>query len=80
MLSNYLIVSYRNLLKYKGYSLINTVSLAIGFACFMLILMYVHHEMAYDDQYGNNIYRIALRPQRLGPPPTPRSHHPCGQS
>lgn len=66
MLFNYLVVSYRNLVKHKGYSLINAVSLAIGFACFSLILIYVHHELSYDDQYDNNVYRIGLNANRSG--------------
>jgi putative ABC transport system permease protein len=66
MLFNYLVVSYRNLLKHKGYSLINAVSLAIGFACFTLILIYVHHELSYDDQYGNNVYRIGFHANAAG--------------
>lgn len=59
MLLNYLIVSYRNLWKNRGYSLINALSLAIGFSCFTLILIYVTDELSYDDQYDGKVYRIA---------------------
>ncbi len=59
MLLNYLLVSWRNLKRSKGYSIINTISLATGFACFTLILLYVHSELSYDDHYGNRIYRVA---------------------
>jgi len=59
MLLNYLIVSFRSLWKNKGYSFINTISVAAGFACFTLILLYVEDELGYDDQYGKQVYRIA---------------------
>jgi len=59
MLLNYLIVSYRNLWKNRGYSLINALSLAIGFSCFTLILIYVTDELSYDDHYDGKVYRIA---------------------
>lgn len=59
MLFNYLIISWRNLRRNKVYSFINVMSLATGFACFTLILLYVNQELSYDDQYGPNMYRIA---------------------
>src|SRR5262245_35072431 len=59
MLLNYLIVSWRNLQRSKAYSFINVISLATGFACFTLILLYFHPELASDDHYGENVYPIA---------------------
>ena len=41
MLRNYLKIAFRNLRKHKAYSLINIAGLAIGLACFTLIMLYV---------------------------------------
>ncbi len=61
MLRNYLKITLRNLLKYKLYSIINIVGLAIGIACCALILLFVQDELGYDrfHEQGANIYRIA---------------------
>ena len=61
MLRNYLTIAFRNLLKHKGYSAINVFGLAIGIACFMLILLYVQDEISYDRYHedADRIYRIA---------------------
>ncbi len=61
MLLNYLLVSWRNILRSKGYSFINVMSLATGFACFTLILLYVTDELSYDDHYGKNAYRVVFQ-------------------
>jgi len=61
MFKNYLKIAVRNLLKYKGYSLINIGGLAIGIACCLLIALWVVHELSYDRFHANadRIYRIA---------------------
>ena len=63
MLKNYLITTLRNLKKYKGYALINTSGLAVGMACFILILLYVRNELSYDNFHknGDRIFRILQR-------------------
>ncbi|WP_221394006.1 ABC transporter permease [Dyadobacter sp. NIV53] len=60
MLKNYLKIAFRNLVKSKGYSLINIVGLAVGMACTVLIFLVVRHETSYDlsQSKGNRIYRI----------------------
>jgi putative ABC transport system permease protein len=50
VLSNYLKIAYRNLFKYKAYSLINIIGLAIGMTCCFLILVWVLDE-DYDNMY-----------------------------
>jgi putative ABC transport system permease protein len=57
---SYLLTAYRNFIKYKGYSLINILSLGFGFFCFILIMMFVVHEKSFDEQYSANVYRLAL--------------------
>lgn len=60
MFKNYLKIALRNLLKYKGYSLINIFGLAVGMASCILILLYVHDELSYDQHHekANQIYRV----------------------
>lgn len=61
MFRNYLKIAVRNLLKHRGYSAINVLGLAIGIACFLLILLYVRDELSYDRYHedADRIYRIA---------------------
>lgn len=60
MFKNYLITALRNIKKHKGHSFINILGLAIGLACFILILLYIQYELSYDKYHENNgnIYRI----------------------
>ncbi len=60
MFKNYLKIALRNLLKYKGYSLINIFGLAVGMASCILILLYVHDELSYDQHHeqAEQIYRV----------------------
>jgi putative ABC transport system permease protein len=57
---NYLKVMLRNLKKFKGYSFINIVGLAVGMSCCILILLYVTDELSYDRHFANKsrIHRI----------------------
>jgi putative ABC transport system permease protein len=60
MISNYLKIAWRNLLKSKGFSFINITGLAAGLACFILIALYVVEELSYDRYHekADRIYRI----------------------
>lgn len=60
MLVNYLLLSIRNILKQRGFTVINTVGLAIGLAAAIFILMYVRDELTFDNMhpYANKTYRI----------------------
>ncbi len=49
MIKNYFKIAFRNLIRHKGFSLINITGLAIGMAAFMLIFMYVRFELSYDN-------------------------------
>ena len=62
MLKNYLAIALRNIRKHKAYSFINISGLAIGLACFLLIMLYVQDELSFDRYHENadNIYRIAV--------------------
>ena len=60
MLANYLKIAVRNLLRRRGYALINISGLAVGIACCLLIALYVAHELSYDRHYENvdRTYRV----------------------
>lgn len=60
MLKNLFKISIRNILKEKGYSIINILGLTIGITCSMFLFMYVFDELSYDKYHSNseNIYRI----------------------
>lgn len=60
MLKNYFKITWRSLLRQRLYSSINIGGLAIGLTCFILIFLYVQHELSYDRFYhgSENIYRI----------------------
>ncbi|MCL4641959.1 MAG: ABC transporter permease [Olivibacter sp.] len=48
MIKNYIKIAWRNLLKNKGYSILNITGLAIGMAAAMLILSWVQNERGFD--------------------------------
>ncbi|GAA4410552.1 ABC transporter permease [Nibrella viscosa] len=49
MLQNYVKIAFRNLLRSKGFSFINIAGLAIGMASSILILLWIQHELSYDQ-------------------------------
>ncbi len=53
-------MAWRNLLKHKGHTVINVFGLAVGMACFLLILFYVKDESSFDKFHKDSerIYRI----------------------
>jgi len=48
MFKNHLKIALRHILKYKGFSFINIAGLAIGLTCFLLISLFIAHELSYD--------------------------------
>ncbi|WP_222930332.1 ABC transporter permease [Larkinella punicea] len=58
MLRNYFKIAQRNLLKHKGYSLINIGGLATGMAVAMLIGLWIYDELSFN-KYHQNYDRIA---------------------
>jgi len=60
MIRNMLKVMLRNLNKYKAFSAINILGLAIGMACCLLILLFVSDELSFDrhNALGDRIYRL----------------------
>jgi len=64
MLRNYLKIAFRNLRKQKLYSLINVLGLAVGLAFCLLVLLFVNHELSYDQFHSDKerIYRLYREP------------------
>ena len=60
MIKNYLTIALRNLRRSKGYALINIVGLAVGIACFLLVVLYIQHEFSFDTyrEKGERLYRL----------------------
>ncbi len=61
MISNYIKIAIRNLIRHKAYSFINIFGLALGITVCILILLFVKDELSYDKFYENNdrIYRLS---------------------
>lgn len=62
MFYNYLIVTWRNILKNKAFSFINIFGLAIGMSACLVILQYAGFEMSYDTFHkaADRIYRVRM--------------------
>lgn len=63
MLQNYLISTFRNLLKNPLFSIINIGGLALGIAVCILVYLYVDRETHFDSwvDHPENIYRVELK-------------------
>ncbi|UCC38618.1 MAG: ABC transporter permease, partial [Candidatus Aminicenantes bacterium] len=81
MLRNYLKIALRNLKEQKGFSFINIASLAVGFSCCILIVLFIRYELSYD-RYHNDaqyIYRV-VREHQERPVWFNSSEHPLAAS
>jgi putative ABC transport system permease protein len=60
MLSNYLKVAWRYLMRYKEYTAINILGLAVGITCCILIMLFVRSEWSYDKFHSkaDRLYRM----------------------
>ncbi|MCG6913969.1 ABC transporter permease [bacterium BMS3Abin03] len=60
MFKNYFKIAVRNIVKYKLYSFINIVGLAVGIAICLLIFLFINDELSYDKFYPNSdrIYKV----------------------
>ncbi|MGB2905473.1 MAG: ABC transporter permease [Candidatus Aminicenantaceae bacterium] len=64
MFKNYFKTAVRNLNRFKGFSLINLLGLAIGMACCILIFLWVQDELSFDRFHRNadSLHRVLLNP------------------
>lgn len=60
MIRNYLQTASRNFLRYRLYTFINVLGLAIGIAFCLLIYLFIQYEFQYDSFHtqGERIYRV----------------------
>ena len=62
MVEHYFKLTFRHIRKHLLISLLNITGLAIGIACFVMIMLYVNHELNYDkfNEHYDDIYRIGV--------------------
>lgn len=67
MIGSYVKMGWRSLLKNKLYSSLNVAGLTFGIVCFLLIGLYVHDELTFDDQHSkaDRIYRVVTHESNL---------------
>lgn len=60
MFRNNLKIAFRILKRHKGYSFINIAGLAVGMACFILMMFYIRHELSFDKFHTkyDRLYRV----------------------
>lgn len=60
MIWSYIKIAFRNLLRYKSFSIINILGLSIGLSASLLIALWVFDELSYDKfhEKSKQIYRI----------------------
>ncbi len=82
MIRKFLRLSLRNILKHKGFAIINIIGLAIGLAVLLLIVLWIQDEMSYekfnhnaayiyrveeDQFYSGEKYHVTVTPHPSGP-------------
>ncbi len=62
MFTNYLKITWRNLLKDRQFTLLNLAGLSIGLACTLLIYLWVNDELKVDrfHQNGQRLFRVMI--------------------
>ena len=60
MIKNFFLITLRNLMRDKSYLILNLMGLSLGIAGSILILLYVRHELSYDQFHINadRIFRV----------------------
>ena len=60
MIKNYLLTAFRNVLRYKGFSLINIFGLSLSMSVCMLIIVVIVDQYSYDDIHTKKerIFRV----------------------
>lgn len=63
MLRNYLKIAIRNVLRHKGYAVLNVAGLAIGIGASILIYLVVTYELSYDKYHSkrDKIYQVVTQ-------------------
>lgn len=60
MMRSYMTIAFRHLYRQAGYSFLNLAGLAVGIACFAVIMVYVQNERSFDQFHPNaeRTYRL----------------------
>lgn len=68
MLKNYFKSAWRNLLRNRGYALINILGLAMGIACALLIYSIIRYELSFDTYHPevDRLYRVVSSSYEYG--------------
>ena len=77
MFKNYLTTALRNLVRRKGYSVINIAGLTLGLACCLIIFQYVAFEYSFDsfNHNASHLYRVSQTVVRSGREPKTEAVH-----
>jgi putative ABC transport system permease protein len=61
MIRNYLKIAFRNFKRQKAFSFINISGLALGMACCLFLMLFIHYELSFDRYHENadRIFRVA---------------------
>lgn len=65
---NYIKIVLRKIKRQKGYSFINITGLAIGMACCIVMVLYIHSELSFDTfhEHADRIYALGVQSEREG--------------
>jgi putative ABC transport system permease protein len=68
LLWNYVKIVLRKIRRQKGYSFINIIGLAVGMACCLIMVLYIHSELSFDTFHENadRIYALGVQSERAG--------------
>lgn len=61
LFKHYVKVGMRNIRREKKYMVVNTLGLAIGAGCAIILAAYIFNELSFDRHFGNseNVYRVS---------------------
>jgi putative ABC transport system permease protein len=63
MLKNYFKIAWRNIIRHKGYSIINISGLSVGIAACLLIFVVLQFELSFNTNFSNhkNLYHLVTK-------------------
>ena len=68
MFRNHIKITFRSFIKHKTFSFINIIGLAVGMASFMLITLWIRHELSFDQFHAKkeNLYKVVTHIKEEG--------------
>ncbi|HLF34561.1 MAG TPA: ABC transporter permease [Cyclobacteriaceae bacterium] len=58
MLKNYLVITIRNMVRNKLFTIINILGISVSLGCCILLFLFAQRELSYDRHHGGNVYRL----------------------